>query len=203
MLGKRFDEALAYALELRREQIGQRTGASAAGGVAATRDVARLLGLARLALDSGADEHEVVAALLHDALEAAPRRGDAEREIAELFGPDVLAIVKACAGPELEGVFAREGRSDGRRELRAEPFRHLRHADASVLLVVAADALYRARSLVSDLRERGRSAVADADETPWLHGGFLAALRDGGAPRRLLVDLAAAIDELRRVAGAA
>jgi predicted HD phosphohydrolase len=43
--------------------------------------LAHLLGVASLALEAGADEEEAIAALLHDALEDRPRRGNTARDI--------------------------------------------------------------------------------------------------------------------------
>jgi (p)ppGpp synthase/HD superfamily hydrolase len=87
MLGRRFDEALAHAMDLHRDQVRKGTDRNAGGEpVPPTPYVAHLLGVASLALEAGADEDEAIAALLHDAIEDQPNAGSTERGIAEMFG---------------------------------------------------------------------------------------------------------------------
>jgi hypothetical protein len=207
MLGKQFEEALVYAAELHRDQVRKGTGTDPAGEPARpTPYVAHLLGVASLALEAGADEEEAIAALLHDALEDQPRDGRTERDIAELFGPDVLAIVKACTKAEVDPALPPERKTERRREIRAAYFDHLRHASGSVLLVSAADKLHNARAIVADLRERGPSAFArfndDREGTLWYYRGLARALRDGGAPLRLVEGLEDTVAEMHRLARA-
>jgi GTP pyrophosphokinase len=208
MLGKRFEDALTYAAELHRDHVRKGTDRNAAGEpVPPTPYLAHLLGVASLALDAGADEQEAIAALLHDALEDRPRGGNTARDILELFGPDVLAIVEGCTKVEVEPDLAGDARQARRREIRKAYFEHLRHADASVLLVSAADKLHNARAIVADLEELGPSALDrfndDREGTLWYYRGVLDALRDAGAPRRLVRPLAVAVAEMHRLAGAA
>jgi (p)ppGpp synthase/HD superfamily hydrolase len=86
MLTDRFDEALAYASRIHREQI--RKGSN-------IPYVSHLLGVASLALEAGADEDQAIAALLHDAVED---QGGAERlaDIRARFGDRVAEIVDHC-----------------------------------------------------------------------------------------------------------
>jgi GTP pyrophosphokinase len=126
MLGKRFADALAYAVDLHRKQVRKGTERNAAGEpVPPTPYVAHLLGVASLALEAGADEHEAIAALLHDALEDEPRDGMTAREIAESFGPDVLAIVEGCTKVEVDPSLEGEAARARRREIRCAYFVHL------------------------------------------------------------------------------
>jgi GTP pyrophosphokinase len=205
MLGRRFDEALAYAVNLHRNQVRKGTDRNAEGEpVRPTPYVAHLLGVASLALEAGADEHEAIAALLHDAIEDQGHGGATKREIGEIFGPDVLAIVEGCTKEEAEPSLEGEAARARRREIRRAYFEHLRNADASVLLVSAADKLHNARAIVADLRERGPSALDrfndDREGTLWYYRGVLDALRDAAAPGRLVVALEDAMAEMVRLA---
>ena len=86
-LGKDFDEALAYASDLHREQRRKGT---------AIPYVSHLLAVCSLALEMGADEDQAIAALLHDAVEdqgGAPRLA----EIRARFGDRVARIVADCS----------------------------------------------------------------------------------------------------------
>jgi hypothetical protein len=73
-----------------------------------------------------------------------------------------------------------------------------------VLLVSAADKLHNARAIVADLGERGLSSFDrfndDRDGTLWYYRGVLDALRDAGAPRRLVRALENALAEMVRLA---
>jgi GTP pyrophosphokinase len=206
MLGRRFDEALAYAVNLHRNQVRKGTDRNADGElVRPTPYVAHLLGVASLALEAGADEHEAIAALLHDAIEDQGRGGATKREIGEIFGPDVLAIVKGCTKEEVDPSLEGEAARARRREIRGKYFDHLRKGDPSVLLVSAADKLHNARAIVADLRERGPSVFDrfndNREGTLWYYRGVLDALRDAGAPRRLVLALEDAVSEMVRLSG--
>jgi (p)ppGpp synthase/HD superfamily hydrolase len=60
MLTRKFDEALAFAAELHRQQ--RRKGAE-------TPYIGHLLSVAGLVLENGGTEEQAIAALLHDAIE--------------------------------------------------------------------------------------------------------------------------------------
>ena len=85
-LSARFEEALAYAAALHRDQVRKD---------AAVPYVSHLLSVAALVLEDGGDEDQAIAALLHDAVED---QGGTPRldEIRLLFGDRVARIVEAC-----------------------------------------------------------------------------------------------------------
>jgi len=85
-LGKRFDDALGYALRLHRKQ--QRKGKN-------VPHAAHLLGAAGNVLDFGGDEAQAMAARLHDAAEDHGGLGRLEK-IRDRFGTDVAAMVAGC-----------------------------------------------------------------------------------------------------------
>ena len=85
-LSPKFEEALVYATRLHGGQLRKKTKIPYIG---------HLLGVTAIALEYGANETEAIAALLHDAVEdcGGPQR---QREIEELFGKEVGAIVAGC-----------------------------------------------------------------------------------------------------------
>ena len=89
-LGGRFDEALAFAAEMHREQARK--------GIPVPY-LSHLLGVASLVLEYGGDEDQAIAALLHDTLEDCGT--EHAPAIGERFGPDVLALVRACSDDEV------------------------------------------------------------------------------------------------------
>lgn len=84
MLTDRFDDALAYASRIHRDQLRKGTD---------TPYISHLLGTAAIALENGADEDQAIAALLHDAVED---QGGATRlaDIRLRFGDRVAEMVK-------------------------------------------------------------------------------------------------------------
>ena len=62
--GKRFDEAVVYASDLHREQVRKGTGIPY---------INHLIGVAAIVGEAGGTEDQVIAALLHDAVEDKPR----------------------------------------------------------------------------------------------------------------------------------
>lgn len=88
----RFDQALAYASRVHRDQF--RKGGS-------IPYISHLLGVAAVVIENGADEDQAIAALLHDAVEdqgGAPRLADIRR----LFGDRVAAMVDDCTDCDSE-----------------------------------------------------------------------------------------------------
>src|SRR5580704_12529855 len=126
-LGKRFDRALLYATDAHAAQ--SRKGTS-------RPYIAHLLGVAAIVLTHGGDEDEAIAALLHDAVEdqgGKPRLRDIRRK----FGARVAGIVEGCTDADTEP-------KPPWLERKKKYLEHLRHADASVRLVSAADKVYNA-----------------------------------------------------------
>ena len=89
-LTQRFEDALIYALRLHAGQV--RKGSE-------TPYFAHLMSVAALVIEDGGDEDEVIAGLLHDAIED---QGGAEvrAEIRRRFGERVAAIVDGCSDAE-------------------------------------------------------------------------------------------------------
>lgn len=159
--------------------------------------LAHLLGTCAIALEYGASEDEAIAALLHDAIEDVTPTEAARDAVAD-FGPEVLRIVEACTDTD------RHPKPPWRPRKEAY-LRHLAEADASVLLVSAADKLHNARSVLADLRTMGDAVWArftpPQDESLWYYRALVDAFRGNPAHHPALVDeLDRTVTELERLA---
>lgn len=159
--------------------------------------VAHLLAVAALVLEHGGSQAEAIAALLHDAVEdqgGPPILAEIERR----FGPEVARIVAACTDTD----------QDPKPPWRARKEAHIAHvtvADASVRLVIAADKLHNARSLLNDLRELGDAVWSRFSGgqrgTLWYYRAMTAALQSAGPEHpALLAELRRAVADLDRSA---
>ena len=139
ILSSRFYDAVAFAGKLHANQV--RKGSE-------TPYIAHLLSVTSIAIEHGADEDEAVAALLHDAIED---QGGAtiREEIRRRFGDHVVEIVDGCTDAE-------DIPKPPWRERKEAHIAHVRHASRSVLLVVAADKLHNARTILVDYRRSGK-----------------------------------------------
>jgi GTP pyrophosphokinase len=141
-LTARFTNALAFAANIHRLQARKGTQVPY---------MAHILGVASIALEHGANEDEAIAAVLHDAIEDAPKRlgtSGVRGAIGERFGADVLAIVEGCTDTDIQP-------KPPWRRRKAQYVRRIAHEDASTLLVSAADKLHNARAILSDFRAEG------------------------------------------------
>ena len=151
--------------------------------------VGHLLGVAAIVIQHGGGEDEVMAALLHDAVED---QGGLPRldEIREKFGERVARIVDGCTDSyEASG----EKRDWGERK-RAY-IEKVAHEPEGVRLVSAADKLANAREILSDYRVEG-DAVFDRFSgrktgTLWYYRTLVNVFRKAGS--------SPLIDELDRV----
>ncbi len=142
IVGERFVDAVAMATRLHARQA--RKGS-------AIPYVSHLLAVAGLVLEHGGDEDQAIAALLHDGPE--DQGGEATlAEIGERFGPRVEAIVSACSDTFTTPKPPWQARKDA----------YIAHLialtpaeGADIWPVSLADKVHNARTIVSDLRERG------------------------------------------------
>jgi (p)ppGpp synthase/HD superfamily hydrolase len=133
---QRFEDALLYAAQLHRHDTRKGTSIPY---------VTHLLAVAATVGENRGTEDEVIAALLHDAIEDT----DATYQtIAERFGKPVAAIVKACSDTDVKPKPAWEKR-------KKDYIAHIVGASESVRLVSASDKLANARSILADLRVLG------------------------------------------------
>jgi (p)ppGpp synthase/HD superfamily hydrolase len=183
-LSEPFYAALDYAARLHAEQRRKASDVPY---------VAHLLAVAALVLEHGGSQTEAIAALLHDAVEdqGGPPVLD---EIQRRFGNEVARIVAACTDTD----------QDPKPPWRARKEAHIAHvaaADVSVRLVIAADKLHNARSILSDLRELGDAVWSrfsgGRDGTLWYYQAMLEALETAGREHpALLAELRRAVEQL-------
>jgi (p)ppGpp synthase/HD superfamily hydrolase len=138
MLSDRFDEALAYASRLHREQRRKGTDIPY---------VSHLLSVAALVLEHGGNEDQAIAALLHDAVE--DQGGEPIlQEIRQRFGNAVATIVADCTDSWVEPK--PEWRQRKEAYIAALP-----EKQPSSLLVSLADKTHNARAILTDYQQLG------------------------------------------------
>jgi len=157
ILGPRVAEAVAFAVRIHGDQV--RKGTS-------TSYLTHLLAVASLVGESGGSEDEVIAGLLHDAVED----GGGAPVLAEIeagFGPEVAAIVKSCSDDDSVGEKAPW------LERKRSYMAHLVLAPLPVLRVVCADKLHNVQAISKDLRQSGSAVFdrfrADREGTLWYY----------------------------------
>lgn len=182
MLTHRFDDALAYASQLHREQTRKGT---------AIPYISHLMAVSSIVLEHGGDEDQAIAGLLHDAAED---QGGTKTlaEITGRYGEGVAAIVADCTDAWLEPKPPWRARKEAYlAKLREKPQRSL--------LVSLADKTHNGRAILLDHRAMGHAIWgrfnAPRDGTLWYYRG----LSDGFAqalPGRLAGEFDAIVSEL-------
>jgi GTP pyrophosphokinase len=185
-LSARFDQALAWAAALHREQVRKGTRVPY---------VAHLMAVGSLALEHGASEDEAIAAVLHDAVE--DQGGAATDEaIRQRFGPAVADIVAGCTDTD------QTPKPPWRARKEAYILR-LASATPSVRLVSLCDKLHNARSILADYRTAGESVWTRFNGgkggTLWYYRALVEAYRAHGASP-LLAELERVVREIERLA---
>ncbi len=182
----RFEEALTYAARLHARQKRKGT---------AIPYVTHLMAVAAIVGEAGGSEDQIIAGLLHDAVED---QGGAPvlAEIRRRFGPAVAGIVDGCTDTD---------------QIPKPPWRarkeaylaHLEEAPPEVLLVSCADKLHTARAIVADLRELGSEVWSrfsvGSGESLWYYESLCAAFRSRGLTERLVGELERTVAEMRRL----
>jgi len=179
--GQKFEEALLYAARIHGCQHRKGT---------AIPYITHLLAVAAIVGENGGTETEVIAALLHDAVEdqgGAPRLHD----ISGRFGDEVAAIVRECSDTDRTP-------KPPWRERKAAYIEHLAGASPSARLVSAADKLHNARAILADYRRHGdalwsRFNNQGQDDTLWYYRELVRAFKATGTN--------AIVEELDRVVG--
>ena len=188
----RLTDGLAFALEAHDGQMRKGTEVPY---------ISHPLGVASLVMEAGGSEDEVIAALLHDAVED----GGVElvEPIRERFGEAVLDIVLACSDAVVpKGADKPDWWSRKRAYIDRVP-----QESAGAVLVTTADKLHNARAIATDLREMGVSVfdrfTGGRDGALWYQRAITEALaRNPRAPQPLLADLRRTVDEIERLAAA-
>lgn len=187
-LGPRFDQALALASHLHRDQLRKGTSIPY---------LSHLLSVAALVIENGGDEDEAIAALLHDALEDCADQITAT-SLEKQFGPRVRELVEACTDtpPGFRG--GRKPAWGARKEAYV-----LRVKSGEIPWRVSlADKLHNARCILRDHREGGDEVwerfSASKEETLGYYASLAAAYRTAGAHGYMLEELDRVVRELMR-----
>ncbi len=189
LLGKRFDEAIVYALDAHDRQLRKGTRVPY---------VAHLMGVASVVLEEGGSEDEAIAALLHDVVED---QGGAAREadVRSRFGDRVADVVRECS--------AEDKTDDPGWRIRKERYiAGVATCSGSALLISVADKLYNARAILSDylaigprVWDRFGADVPKDESVLWYYGSLVEAYRSRpDAPVRLVAELARTVGQLQR-----
>ena len=187
----RITEGLAFALHAHDGQTRKGTSVPY---------IAHPLGVASLVMEAGGTDDEVVAALLHDAVE------DGGEElidpIREAFGEGVLGIVLECS----DAVVPKGADKPGWWERKRSYIDRVANASPGAVLVTTADKLHNARAIEADLRAVGDEVfarfTAGRKGVLWYQRAITEALEGNPqAPRRMLDELGRTVDEIERLAG--
>ena len=185
-LTPRFDDAIAWASALHRNQVRKGTSIPY---------VAHLLAVASLALEAGATEDEAIAAVLHDSVED---QGGAPvlAEIRARYGDAVAAIVDGCTDTDVEPKPPWRPRKEAY-------LAHLPSASASVRLVSVCDKLHNARSILGDYRVHGEQVwmrfSGGREGTLWYYRELVKAYRKADTRGPVLDELERVVEELHRL----
>jgi GTP pyrophosphokinase len=156
-LGPRVAEAVAFAIRIHGSQVRKGTAAPY---------LTHLLAVASLVGESGGTEDEVIAGLLHDAVEDGGGAPVLD-EIQAAFGFEVAAIVKSCSDDDSVGEKAPW------LERKRTYMAHLVQAPLPVLRVVCADKLHNVLAIAKDMRISGVAVFerfrADREGTLWYY----------------------------------
>ena len=182
-----FEEALIYATRLHADQHRKNTEVPY---------VTHLMAVAALVAEYGGDENQVIAALLHDAVEdqgGAPRLA----EIRQRFGDNVARMVDDCTDTD-------QSPKPPWRERKEAYIAHLRDVDERSLLVSAADKVHNGRSIIATWREIGDRVFerfnGGRPGALWYFRAVFAALRNRGETP-IVAELGRMVDDLERLAG--
>jgi len=188
-LSTRFDDAVQYASIVHGGQTRKSTGIPY---------LAHVLSVAALVLDHGGDEDQAIAGLLHDAAEDA---GGEERlnHIRARFGDRVADIVDVCSD-------TLEDPKPPWRKRKETFLARLPEASGDALLVVAADKLHNAGSILRDYQLMGDALwsrfTAGRDGQLWYYGEIVPILLEQ-FPSPLVNELAHTVERLLEATGPA
>jgi (p)ppGpp synthase/HD superfamily hydrolase len=173
ILTDRFDRAILYASQVHGGQTRKGTEVPY---------LAHLMAVAATVMEYGGDEDQIIAALLHDAVEDQGGRARLA-DIRGRFGERVAELVAGCS----DNLDDDGGSGDARPPWRERKSRYLKHLNTTpeeILLIALADKTHNARSILRDLRKK---CVGNAiwerfgkpkSETMWYYQSLVAAFQD-------------------------
>jgi GTP pyrophosphokinase len=179
--------AFQYAAELHAEQVRKGT---------AIPYISHLMAVAAIVIEQGGDDDQVVAALLHDAIEDHPDGGRTRDTIGARFGDHVAALVQACTDADTHP-------KPPWRERKERYLKHLPTAPPDALLVSLADKLHNARAILGDHRVVGEEVwarfTATKSDTLWYYRQLANAFTRL-TPGPLAAELGRVVAEIERAA---
>ncbi len=178
----RLEDALVLAHQLHADQTRKGTTIPYIG---------HLLAVAAIVIENSGTEDEVIAALLHDAVED---QGGAKtrEEIRQRFGEKVATIVDGLTDTDQIPKPPWRARKE-------EYIAHLSEASSSVLLVSLADKIHNAGSILRDLRNEGDSVwsrfTGGKDGSMWYYRALVEAFRARGQFTTMVDELDQVVSE--------
>lgn len=180
-------DAFAFAFDLHKEQVRKGSGVPY---------VTHLMAVSASVGGHGGSEDQVIGGLLHDAAEDQGGHAVLER-IRDRFGATVAEYVAACSD-------SLETPKPPWFERKQNYIASLRLKSPEIRMIVAADKLHNARSIISDLRSIGNEVwkrfQQGRDDTLWYYREVLDALSSDHWRHPILIELADAIDLMHRIA---
>jgi (p)ppGpp synthase/HD superfamily hydrolase len=191
-LSERYTAAVDHARLLHAADVRKGTGVPY---------LAHLLTVSALVLEHGGDEDLAIAALLHDAAEDHGGRPQLD-EIRRRWGDRVADVVEACSDTLVSDPTTKEPWHDRKRAY----LDRLPHEPIDALVVVAADKLHNARTLLADHRRLGdriwsRFTTGDPDDQLWYYSRVVELTRarlEGHEASAMVDELGDIVTELRR-----
>jgi len=182
---ERFEEALAHAARLHKTQT--RKGSE-------TPYINHLLAVAAIVGENGGTEDEVIAALLHNAIEDTD---ETKESLSERFGENVAEIVEGCS--DADAIPKPPWK------VRKETYiAHIKTAPPSALVVSSADKLHNARSILSDYREVGEGLWSrfrgGREGTLWYYRALVEAYESVGSSP-VIEEFERVVEEIETLAG--
>ncbi|MBC9783699.1 HD domain-containing protein [Heliobacterium chlorum] len=195
-LTSRFRDALIFAMQLHADQDRKLTERERLSCSERKRPyVGHLLAVSSMVIDCGRPEDEVIAALLHDAVEDRGGRAMAEK-IASLFGPSVRDLVLECSDAE-------ETPKPPWLERKQKYLAHLEKASTGALYVSLADKIHNGRSLLLDIERYGEEVWnrfhATKEQTLWYYDEFSKVIRRRLPDEVLVQELTQIVQELHKI----
>jgi (p)ppGpp synthase/HD superfamily hydrolase len=201
---QRVSEGFALAASLHHEQT-RKVGKTEDPALAISY-ITHLAEVFALVIQGFGDDDQMIAALLHDAIEDVPvtaeERVTAE-VIEEMFGARVLELV-------LANTEARPAPGQPKIPWKIRKEKHLAHlrelaaGDPSLLLVGLADKLSNGQAIVNDLNLRGPIVWdrfnASKEQVLWYYGEMLKVFQDFIPDNPLVPRLESVVDQMRKLA---
>jgi (p)ppGpp synthase/HD superfamily hydrolase len=186
ILSARFSDALTYATDLHANQQRKISGAPYVG---------HLLSVASIVLQFGGNEDEAIGGLLHDAVEDQGGQAAAD-DIRRRFGDRVAELAVACSDTMVTP-------KPPWRQRKEAHVAHMRRADESVRLIVAADKLDNARSILADYRLHGEALWQHfrgaREGTLWYYRAMIEALGKSGRVGRIVAEVEYVVEQLEQL----